>query len=116
MDPIPPAGSQRLKGRFLGGKTRGIPLAFVLELFTISNFGGSIDALGEPFAVPLEDLFELIDNEDLSGWLSQRRQELHLLFEAIKGSEEATGQLKRRRPTLGRLASEPTVVSTTPSL
>jgi tetratricopeptide (TPR) repeat protein len=51
----------------------------------------------------LDDLFEVIDNEDLSAWLEARRPDLHLLFEAIKGSDEAVNQLKRRKPAYARL-------------
>jgi tetratricopeptide (TPR) repeat protein len=51
----------------------------------------------------LDDLFEVIDNDDLGAWLAERRPELHLLFEAIKGSDEAAAQLRRRRPGQARL-------------
>src|SRR5205823_8120479 len=54
-------------------------------------------------AEELDDLFEVIDNEDLSAWLAARRPELHLLFEAIKGSDEAAGQLKRRKASYAKL-------------
>jgi uncharacterized protein HemY len=51
----------------------------------------------------LDDLFEVIDNEDLSAWLAERRPELHLLFEAIKGSDEAADHLRRRKASYARL-------------
>jgi tetratricopeptide (TPR) repeat protein len=51
----------------------------------------------------LDDLFEVIDNEDLSAWMAERRPELHLLFEAIKGSDEAAGQLRRHKAAYARL-------------
>lgn len=54
--------------------------------------------------VDLDDLFELVDNEDLAAWLSQRRPEAHLLFLAIKGDESAATQLKKRRPAYAKLA------------
>ncbi len=54
-------------------------------------------------AEELDDLFEFIDNEDLSSWLAERRPELHLLFEAIKGNQEAATELKRRKPPYARL-------------
>ena len=54
-------------------------------------------------AEELDDLFEVIDNEDLSAWMAERRPELHLLFEAIKGSDEAAGQLRRRRASYAKL-------------
>jgi hypothetical protein len=51
----------------------------------------------------LDDLFELIDNEDLVDWLAQRQPELHLLFEAIQGNDHAVALLKRRKPTFACL-------------
>jgi tetratricopeptide (TPR) repeat protein len=54
-------------------------------------------------SVELDDLFELIDNEDLVDWLEQRQATLHLLFEAIQGNDEAAGQVKRRKATYTQL-------------
>ncbi len=54
-------------------------------------------------AEELDDLFEVIDNEDLSAWMAERRPELHLLFEAIKGSDEAATHLRGRKPGYARL-------------
>jgi uncharacterized protein HemY len=51
----------------------------------------------------LDDLFEVIDNEDLSAWLAERRPELHLLFEAIKGSDDSADKLRRHRAGYARL-------------
>ncbi len=53
--------------------------------------------------VELDDLFELIDNEDLVDWLEQRQPTLHLLFESIQGSDEASSQVKRRKAAYARL-------------
>jgi tetratricopeptide (TPR) repeat protein len=55
-------------------------------------------------AIDLEDLFEIIDNEDLSGWMEKRRPELHALFGAIRGEETSLAELKRTKPQLARLA------------
>jgi tetratricopeptide (TPR) repeat protein len=44
----------------------------------------------------LEDLFELVDNDDLDRLLAQRRPELHLLFLALRGDPQAARKLKRR--------------------
>jgi hypothetical protein len=52
----------------------------------------------------LGDLFELIDNEDLTTWLAERQPELHLMFEAIKGDAGATHKLQRARPGRAKLA------------
>jgi hypothetical protein len=54
-------------------------------------------------AEELDDLFEVIDNEDLSSWLAERRPELHLLFEAIKGDDPSAAQLKTTKPSYARL-------------
>jgi tetratricopeptide (TPR) repeat protein len=63
----------------------------------------ALTSLQNGAAEELDDLFEVIDNEDLSAWLAERRPELHLLFEAIKGNEEAAVQLRRRKPAYARL-------------
>jgi hypothetical protein len=52
----------------------------------------------------LDDLFELVDNEDVCAWLEERRPEVALLFAAIRGEPGAQANLRRRRPALGRLA------------
>src|SRR5262249_12287468 len=52
----------------------------------------------------LDDLFELVDNEDVCAWLEGRRPDVALLFAAIRGEGSALASLKRRRPALGRLA------------
>jgi tetratricopeptide (TPR) repeat protein len=54
-------------------------------------------------SVDLDDLFEMIDNEDLVNWLEQRQPNLHLLFEAIQGNDEAVGQVKRRKAAYAQL-------------
>lgn len=51
----------------------------------------------------LDDLFELIDNDDLGGWLKERRPEVLLFFQAIKGGEDARLHLERRKPMFARL-------------
>jgi len=51
----------------------------------------------------LDDLFELIDNEDLTAWLKERRPDLYSLFRSIQGDEAAAGELKKRRPGYAKL-------------
>jgi tetratricopeptide (TPR) repeat protein len=67
---------------------------------------------GEPHALAslqngsaeeLDDLFEVIDNDDLASWLAERRPELHLLFEAIKGDDHALTGLRNKRAAYARL-------------
>lgn len=45
----------------------------------------------------LDDLFEVIDNDDLGAWLQERRPELHTLFAAVKGDEPAAEKLRKAR-------------------
>jgi tetratricopeptide (TPR) repeat protein len=52
----------------------------------------------------LADLFDLIDNDDLTTWLAERQPEVYLMFEAIKGDKPATNKLKRSRPARAKLA------------
>jgi tetratricopeptide (TPR) repeat protein len=54
-------------------------------------------------AEDLDDLFEVIDNDDLGDWLEERRPELHLLFEAIKGDGIAAARLKKHKSAHARL-------------
>jgi tetratricopeptide (TPR) repeat protein len=54
-------------------------------------------------SVDLDDLFEMIDNEDLVDWLEKRQPNLHLLFAAVKGDDEALSQVKRRKSAHARL-------------
>jgi tetratricopeptide (TPR) repeat protein len=54
-------------------------------------------------AEDLDDLFEVIDNDDLGDWLEERRPDLHLLFEAIKGDSAAAAKLKKNRSAHARL-------------
>jgi tetratricopeptide (TPR) repeat protein len=53
----------------------------------------------------LDDLFEVVDNEDLTGWLAQRRPDLHLLFNAIRGDDIAAVEIKKRKPALAKMLS-----------
>lgn len=50
----------------------------------------------------LDDLFEVIDNDDLGAWLHERRPELHTLFAAVKGDDAAAEKLKKQRPAYAR--------------
>jgi hypothetical protein len=70
----------------------------------ITGRGKALASLHADEHAELDDLFEVIDNDDLTRWLEERRPELHLLFAAIKGEPGAAGRLKRKRPGLARLA------------
>jgi tetratricopeptide (TPR) repeat protein len=84
--------------RWLADNSRGVAL-FTRALAGEQEALARLDRNG----FGLDDLFELIDNEDLVEWLIERQPELHLLFEAIQGNDHATALLKRRKPTFARL-------------
>src|SRR5262249_44370355 len=50
----------------------------------------------------MDDLFELVDNDDLTPLWQERRPALHLLFGALRGDAEAARSLKREGPTYHR--------------
>ncbi|MGL4553752.1 MAG: tetratricopeptide repeat protein [Gemmataceae bacterium] len=66
-----------LLARLLGGDDTALPRM---------NHGGGAG---------LDDLFELVDNDDVGRLLEQRKPELHLLFSAVRGDEAAAKKLKR---------------------
>lgn len=76
-----------------------------MALFTRALIGQpeALALLQNGHAEHLDDLFEVIDNEDLSGWLQERRPELHMLFEAIKGDESAATKLKKKKAEYAKL-------------
>jgi tetratricopeptide (TPR) repeat protein len=77
-----------------------------LGLFARAHAGDrkSIQALQDGEVRELDDLFEIIDNDDLTRWLEEQHPEFHELFQAVKGDEAALKRLKRRKAALGRLA------------
>lgn len=62
----------------------------------------ALASLENGHAGQLDDLFEVIDNDDLRGCL-QERPEILLLFQAIKGDDDATRQLHKKKPAFSRL-------------
>jgi tetratricopeptide (TPR) repeat protein len=69
----------------------------------LAGDGHALAALQNGAAEELDDLFEVIDNEDLTAWLAERRPELRLLFDAIRGDDEAMTKLKGKKATYARL-------------
>lgn len=53
----------------------------------------------------LDDLFELIDNDDLLTWMATRRPELHALFVAVKGDPLPNGSPTPRKAHARQLAA-----------
>ena len=76
-----------------------------LALFARAHAGDrkALQALQAGEVRELDDLFEIIDNEDLTRWLEQRHPEFHELFLAVQG-EDALKRLKRKKSGLGKLA------------
>jgi tetratricopeptide (TPR) repeat protein len=85
--------------RWLADNSHGV------ALFTRALAGekAALTSLENGHAAELDDLFEVIDNDDLCAWLQERRPELYLLFEAIKGSDEAARELKRQKSPHARM-------------
>jgi len=63
----------------------------------------ALAAIQNGAAEELDDLFEVIDNEDLTAWLAERRPELRLLFDAIRGDDDATARLKSKKAAYAKL-------------
>ena len=85
--------------RWLADNSRGVALL----TRALAGEKQALAGLENGHAADLDDLFELIDNDDLCAWLRERRPEVFLLFEAIKGSEDSRLHLERRRATFARL-------------
>jgi tetratricopeptide (TPR) repeat protein len=90
---------EELAARWLADNSRGVALL----TRALAGEKQALAGLENGHAADLDDLFELIDNDDLCAWLRERRPEVFLLFEAIKGSEDSRLHLERRRPTFARL-------------
>jgi tetratricopeptide (TPR) repeat protein len=80
-------------GRWLAANSRGVAL-----LTRALHGEARASAEAEITSADLDDLFEVIDNEDLVDWLEQRQPALHLLFEAIQGDDKAAAQLHKKKP------------------
>jgi tetratricopeptide (TPR) repeat protein len=77
-----------------------------LGLFARAHAGDrkAVQALHDGEVRELDDLFEIIDNEDLTHWLEAQHPEFHELFQAVQGDEAALKRLKRKKAALGKLA------------
>jgi hypothetical protein len=56
-------------------------------------------------ATQWDQLFDAVCNEELSQELLVRRQEVWLLFDAVRGNDASLAQLRRQKPSLVRLAN-----------
>jgi len=77
-----------------------------LWLFTRAAGGDrkALAALEAGQAIDLDDLFGTIDDPGLWQWLAEKHADLHLLFQSIKGDDDALRRLKRKKAVLARLA------------
>ncbi len=85
---------------WLGANSKG------LCLFARAHAGDrkAVQALQAGEVRELDDLFEIIDNDDLTRWLEAQHPEFHELFQAVQGDEAALKRLKRKKAALGKLA------------
>src|SRR5436309_23984 len=52
-----------------------------------------------------DQLFELVCNDGLARALEEKHADVHQLFEAVKGDDDALAHLQRKRPSYGKLAA-----------
>jgi tetratricopeptide (TPR) repeat protein len=78
-----------------------------LALFirALNNGRKAIDNLREMRPEEWDQLFEAICNDTLAQTLEERHPDVALLFEAVKGDNEALTQVSRKKPTHGKLAT-----------
>jgi len=77
-----------------------------LYLFTRALAGDkkALKALESAGELDLQDLDATIATCDLDQWLDEKRPELSMVFEAIKGDDDALRRLRRKRSGLAKLA------------
>lgn len=90
---------EELASRWLAENSHGVALL----TRALSGEKQALTGLENGHGADLDDLFELIENEDLAGWLHERRPEVHLFFQAIKGDENARLHLEHRKPIFAKL-------------
>ncbi len=90
---------EEIATRWLSENSHGVALL----TRALSGEKQALAGLENGHSADLDDLFELIANDDLAGWLKERRPEVLLFFQAIQGKEDARLHLERRKPLFGRL-------------
>src|SRR5262249_55516574 len=71
----------------------------------ITNGRKAIENLRAMPAADWDPLFELVCDDGLDETLQQKHPDVHQLFEAVKGDDEALARLQRKRPSYARLAA-----------
>ena len=64
--------------------------------------GAALGKMNNGALAHLDDLFEMVDNDDLGRFLQKRHPALNLLFAALRGDGEAARSLKRASPAYHR--------------
>lgn len=90
---------EEIAARWLADNSHGVALL----TRALAGEKQALAGLENGHGADLDDLFELIDNEDLCAWLRERRPEVNLLFAAIKGNEESRLHLQHRKPMFAKL-------------
>ena len=63
------------------------------------------DALRALEPAAWDELFDTVCNDGLEEALKQTHPEVYLLFEAVKGDDEALSRLNRKKPTYGKMVT-----------
>ena len=86
-------------GRWLAGNSHGVSLL----ARAIDGDREATESLAAGQPGDHDDLFELIENEDIVTHLSIRRPDIHRMFAAVKGDADALERLGRKHSSLARL-------------
>ena len=71
----------------------------------VTNGRKATESLRAMPAADWDTLFELVCDDGLDETLQQKHPDVHQLFEAVKGDDEALARLQRKRPSYARLAA-----------
>ena len=85
--------------RWLAGNSSGVSLL----ARAIDGEEPAMESLAAGQPGDHDDLFELIENEDIVSHLALRRPDIHRMFAAVKGDADALERLNRKHGSLARL-------------
>ena len=86
-------------GKWLAGNSHGVSLL----ARAIDGDAPATEALAAGQPGDHDDLFELMENEDIVMHLSIRRPDIHRMFAAVRGDPDALERLGRKHGSLARL-------------